>query len=236
MSDQHFTTRRGFVGAMGFGALGLYATWAAYGASPLPFSFAAGDKTTSDSHAGSGHGGGHGAPAEPVISEPAGGHGGGGLSPAEFEKRHADFLARFQQSDGSVHPGVAAAPAEAGHGASGDHGGMTDHKMPATENAGHDTAPPGAPVEVYFAAGRFSFDPDTLVLERDRVYRFYMSASDITHGAAIAFGSGSRIVRLRPGSVTTLDLTFKSAGIHLVYCTVYCGPGHDTMRGRISVA
>jgi len=36
--ERHFTTRRGFVAAMGFGGLGLYVTWAAYGASPLPFS------------------------------------------------------------------------------------------------------------------------------------------------------------------------------------------------------
>ena len=36
--ERHITTRRGFVAAMGFGGLGLYVTWAAYGASPLPFS------------------------------------------------------------------------------------------------------------------------------------------------------------------------------------------------------
>ena len=34
---KHFTTRRGFVAACGFGIVGLYGLWAAYGAAPVPF-------------------------------------------------------------------------------------------------------------------------------------------------------------------------------------------------------
>ncbi len=92
------------------------------------------------------------------------------------------------------------------------------------------------PVEVFLAATRWSFEPDNLQLEVGRPYRFYMMATDIAHGASIAFGPASRIVRLRPGTVTTLDLTFLTTGRRLVYCTVYCGPGHDAMHGEITVA
>jgi cytochrome c oxidase subunit II len=113
----------------------------------------------------------------------------------------------------------------------------------ASEHAGHGTAPAAtlhddgdAPVEVYLAAGRFAFEPDDLRLETGRRYRFHMMATDVAHGASIAFGRASRIVRLRPLTVTTLDLTFHEAGKHLVYCTVYCGPGHDGMHGSITVA
>ena len=35
-SKKHFTTRRGFIAASGFGGLGLYGLWAAYGAAPGP--------------------------------------------------------------------------------------------------------------------------------------------------------------------------------------------------------
>lgn len=31
----HFTTRRGFIAATGFGVVSLYGLWAAYGAAPL---------------------------------------------------------------------------------------------------------------------------------------------------------------------------------------------------------
>src|SRR3974377_2132754 len=93
---RHFTTRRGFVGALGFGSLGLYATWAAYGASPLPF-----ERTPSigevDPHAGHAHSG-H---ADPAMGEA---HGASPMSPAEFERRHADFLTRFREADGSIRP------------------------------------------------------------------------------------------------------------------------------------
>lgn len=294
-NERHFTTRRGFVGAMGFGALGLYATWAAYGASPLPFSSAA---SSVPSGPGGGHGGGHDGPA--VADAPNGAR----MTPAEFEKRHAEFVRTHRQADGSVRPAGAAANHDAAStGAPADHGGpaRTDHgghsTSPTSDHAGHDasmsmshadhgpaapmahdghspaaaakhdghapvavagttaasvghethgdhpapaaSSPPDhadTPIEVYLTAGRFAFEPDDLRLEKGRTYRFHMMATDVAHGASIAFGSASRIVRLRPDTVTTLDLTFREAGRRLVYCTVYCGPGHDVMHASITVA
>lgn len=292
--ERHFTTRRGFVGAMGFGALGLYATWATYGASPLPFGLgdAPADPKT-DHAAGAGdHGGhaapasehtGHGAPAaDPVMATSHGG--GAGLSPHDFEQRHAAFLERFRQADGSIRPtadgaalggdtslsmpmamdmpdmihagghDMAAPDVHAGHSghamtdapsAMADHGpistkmghdGHDGSAPPVASHAGHGGDAAATPIEVYLSAGRFSFEPDDLHLEVGHPYRFHMMATDVAHGASIAFGQASRIVRLRPDTVTTLDLTFRTAGEHLVYCSVYCGPGHDTMHGKITVA
>lgn len=188
----------------------------------------------------------------------------GRLSPEAFTRRHAEFLARFQEADGSVRPvavspgpapepdsamaGRADAPAAmnmtdpAAHGTHAAHDAMPMGQAAPSATA-HDQAPaiarraPAAePIEVYFLAGRFSFEPDRLTLQVDQPYRFQMMASDVAHGASIAFGRASRIVRLRPDTVTTLELTFRQAGEHLVYCTVYCGPGHDGMRGLITVA
>jgi uncharacterized cupredoxin-like copper-binding protein len=238
-STRHFTTRRSFVAGIGFGGLGLYATWAAYGASPLPFT---------SSHADAGTHGHDLAAKGPVMADA------GHLSADDFMRRHADFLKRFQDADGAVRPVAAmtpthAAPTQApsalamgaphaGHGAMSMP--MAPAAAPATEHA-HAAAPAPAvsasdPVEVYFLAGRFSFEPDRLHLRTGQSYRFRMMASDVAHGASIAFGQASRIVRLRPDTVATLDLTFREAGSHLVYCTVYCGPGHDGMRGLITVA
>ncbi len=277
-SKQHFTTRRGFVGAMGFGALGLYATWAAIGASPLPFSGAAQE---GDHHL---HAGDE-AHSDPAMHEA---HAHSAMTPEEFERRHADFLARFRQPDGSVRPtlvvenaggtsgmevtahmGHASSPAASnaaemadmenmpgmvGMHHSADNASADGVSQPPVESLppshatpdpsmthelgaiAHDNADEVRPVEVYFAASQFAFEPDNLHLEVGRRYRFYMMATDVAHGASIAFGPASRIVRLRPGTVTTLDLTFLSTGRRLVYCTVYCGPGHDAMHGSITVA
>ncbi len=380
-SNGHFTTRRGFVGTMGFGALGLYATWAAYGASPTPFSSG---PTPADPHAGHGAPVGHAGHEEPAIAE---GHAPTRMTPDEFRMRHAEFVATNTQPDGSVRPTAPDAHEHAGpdHG-SDDHGAhdhaaqpaarptaptattppaASDHDMHAMHGpvttpptgamphdmashmqmmrnmnaepgtampngmggamppmanmqnmhdghsmSGHDMsnmpemmrnmhgdhamptppaptpvpspqatpapqAPPPAasghdghsmhapaastpapaattptpvattaehvhdhadgPIEVFLSAGRFAFEPADLRLETGRTYRFHMMSTDVAHGASIAFGKASRIVRLRPDTVTTLDLTFREAGRHLVYCTVYCGPGHDGMRASITV-
>jgi hypothetical protein len=283
-SHRHFTTRRAFIGAMGFGALGLYGTWAAIGASPLPFA-GRGEYGDPLSHVG------HDGHSDPQMHET---HGASAMSPEQFERRHADFLKQFRQADGSVRPSSASAqaanmddmpgmetmqsvthgehvePMKAdGHEASAtvempemagmrpsDMAGKTGmshgaqdapEREPAQESQAADSHPmthgsdtsgheEHKPVEVFLSATRWSFEPDNLQLEVGRPYRFYMMATDIAHGASIAFGPASRIVRLRPGTVTTLDLTFLTTGRRLVYCTVYCGPGHDAMHGAITVA
>ena len=90
--------------------------------------------------------------------------------------------------------------------------------------------------EVYLMAMQWAYLPGVLRLQTGVPYRFRMMAMDSTHGAAIALGSGSRIIRLRPGVLVEQELTFKRPGEYLVYCTVYCGLPHDRMQGKIIVA
>jgi len=104
--------------------------------------------------------------------------------------------------------------------------------------AGHDThadTAEVAPIEVYLLAERWYFEPAHLRLETGVSYRFRMLAADIAHGASIELGAGSRMARLRPGAVTEMDLRFERPGDHLVYCSLYCGQGHDLMQARIEV-
>ena len=206
----HFTTRRGFVAAVGFGIVGLYGLWAGYGAAPLPFL-----------------GGSH----EPVAGEgdahgiAGGGHGAGGVSsPEEFRRGVEEFAARYRQPDGSVRPSAAggAAGAHASHG--------MDHAVDQAAEAA------GGPDDVYLMAYQWGFEPAVLRLEANRPYRLRMMAVDVSHGAAIQLGRGSRIVRLRTNTLVEQTTTFARPGEHLVYCTVYCGPGHARMQGRLIVA
>jgi heme/copper-type cytochrome/quinol oxidase subunit 2 len=43
------------------------------------------------------------------------------------------------------------------------------------------------------------------------------------------------MVRLRPGQLTEMDITFTKPGRYLVHCTVYCGMVHDYMQATIEV-
>jgi heme/copper-type cytochrome/quinol oxidase subunit 2 len=202
---RHFTTRRGFVAACGFGIVGLYGLWAGYGAAPVPF-LGRHDEPAGEGGAHEVAGGGHGM--------------GGSFPPEEFRRLAEDFAARFRQPDGSVRPGGApAAPAgHAGH-------GMGDAAK-AEDN----------PDDVYLMAYQWGFAPAVLRLEANRPYRLRMMAVDVSHGAAIRLGPGSRIVRLRANTLVEQTTTFTRPGEHLVYCTVYCGPGHARMQGRLIVA
>jgi heme/copper-type cytochrome/quinol oxidase subunit 2 len=94
----HFTTRRGFITATGFGVVGLYGLWAAYGAAPL------GVFRKPEEHADAGENadaGGHGAAAGP--------------SPAEFRKLAENFIEANKQPDGSVWPRLAATGGDHAH-------------------------------------------------------------------------------------------------------------------------
>jgi plastocyanin len=90
-ATKHFTARRGFIAASGFGLLSLYLVWAGYGAAPLGFGH--------HEDAGDGH-----------ADEPAaGGHGGHGEAPAgpsreEFRKLADAFIQDHKLADGSVRP------------------------------------------------------------------------------------------------------------------------------------
>lgn len=219
--NRHLTTRRGFVATMGFGAVGLYGLWAAYGAAPLPFGGGGGNAVPADDHGG-GHGG-HGG-------------GGGGMLPEEFRRLTGDFVQRFRQPDGSVRPmATPAAPASHdAHGGHGGHGGHGDHG--ATMTMAMESPDAVDPRDVYLMAEQWRYEPDRLRLEVGKPYRFRMMAMDVPHGASIQLGPASRIIRLRPDTLVESTITFQKPGEYLVYCTVFCGSGHDAMHGRIIVA
>lgn len=113
------------------------------------------------------------------------------------------------------------------------------HEEAAMGNEGAD-APHGTeqPIDVYILAQRYSFEPDLLRLERNVPYRFRMMAVDTSHGVSVlgSIALGAHIMRARPQALSEMVMTFTRPGEHLVYCTVYCGEGHDMMQAKIIVA
>ena len=225
---RHFTTRRSFVAAMGFGGVSLYALWVAYGAAPGPLAFLG-----PVDHAAGG-------------DDPVAGHGGhdgvaDDTAAAEFRRLVSEFVERYRLPDGSVHPrrlvpGTAPATdhdtssaAMAGH----DHGHAP--AAPAEDSGNGHARGDDDPIDVYMLAEKWSYEPALLRLDAGVVYRCRMMAADVSHGASIQFGRGGRMIRLRRDTVAEMLITFEKPGRHLVYCTVYCGPGHDLMQARIEV-
>lgn len=235
----HLTTRRAFVAATGFGAVGLYGLWAAYGAAPGPLALLGldGQHGAASDHAGSGQAG------HVAAAGAGGGHGRDvtGPSTEDFRRMTAEFIERFRLPDGRVHPRRMAAPmtmpaTDANAGAAVDHASMGHGTSMSV--GGHAAAPAGdgAPIEVLMSAGKFYYLPNALRLDAGQPYRFRMMALDISHGASIQFGQGGRMMRLRPARLTETEMTFRRPGRYLVTCTIYCGAGHDLMQATIEVA
>lgn len=226
----HFTARRGFIAAMGFGGVGLYALWVAYGAAPGPLALLGLDRGHDGEREGAGHGG-HGAAA-------------GGPTADDFRRMTAEFVARYRTPDGAVHPrllpGATPSGVSAGKGRAALGPEVHDaHGAHPVETGRLSDVPgglaDGAVRDVYLLAEKWFYEPAYLRLDLGVPHRFHMMATDVSHGASIQFGRGGRMIRLRPGIAATQEMTFARPGNLLVYCTVYCGQGHDAMKARIEV-
>lgn len=82
---------------------------------------------------------------------------------------------------------------------------------------------------------RYSYVPRVLRLEHGVAYRFRMMSIDVNHGASIHSGFAGHIMRRPAKTMVEMVMTFPERGEYMIYCTVYCGEGHSTMKGKIIV-
>lgn len=240
----HFTTRRGFIAASGFGGISLYGLWAAYGAAQTPWALLGLDQPRGANHAEHA--------AAPMEELPAAGahsaHGSAtGPSAQEFSRLATEFADRYRMPDGSVYPRRLATA----HPPVADpHAGHDMAHMPAAQpqaqselHSGHAPAVPtshgeataGPAIDVLMVAGKWYYLPNVLRLDAGQPYRFKMMAMDVAHGASIQFGQGGRMMRLQAGRVAETELTFLRPGRYFMHCTVYCGDAHDRMQATLEV-
>jgi cytochrome c oxidase subunit II len=224
---RHFTTRPGFVIFVGLLVLSLYFVWAAYGAAPTSLSFltetpakqasvmpmAGMEIESAESMAMAGHGAGVGA-----------------MTPEKFEEITSRFIEDLSLPDGSVRP-----TREWMASAGGDN--KQEEKSAAMPQQGSEAVKDEAdqPIDVYLKAMRFSYEPRVLRLKRGIPYRFRVMSIDVNHGASIHTGLAGHIMRRPAKTLTEMVMTFSQFGEFMVYCTVYCGAGHDQMKGKIIV-
>jgi len=86
---------------------------------------------------------------------------------------------------------------------------------------------------VQMSAFRFGFDPNPVIVNEGDQVKLVVSSTDVTHGFSIAeFGVN---VQLFPGRPSIIDFTADRSGTFIFYCSVPCGAGHSSMRGRLIV-
>ena len=93
---------------------------------------------------------------------------------------------------------------------------------------------PGPTREFEITAERFTFTPSTLeVREGDRV-KLTLRSRDVTHGFAIET-LGIRQEVPRGGEPVVVEFIASTPGVHRFACSVFCGRGHATMAGILTI-
>ena len=78
----------------------------------------------------------------------------------------------------------------------------------------------------------FAWLPAELTLPANTPVTFHLTSPDVTHGFQIVRTNGQAM--LLPGYVSQFTTEF-DPGEYLVVCNEYCGLGHHTMAGKLSV-
>ncbi len=82
-------------------------------------------------------------------------------------------------------------------------------------------------------ARKFSYTPSQITVKRGESVVLEFTAVDFTHG----FNVPDMHIRsdLVPGKVTQVEINTDTAGDFDFLCDNFCGSGHETMNGRITV-
>ena len=88
-------------------------------------------------------------------------------------------------------------------------------------------------VQVTQVAQAFAFQPSDVRVPVGAEVEFYLTARDVIHGYQIERTNVN--VELIPGEVARLHYTFDEPGVYRVTCNEYCGIGHHTMLGSVTV-
>jgi cytochrome c oxidase subunit 2 len=88
-------------------------------------------------------------------------------------------------------------------------------------------------VQVTQVATAFVFRPSDVRVPVGAEVEFYLTASDVIHGYQIE--KTNLNAELIPGQVSRMRYTFDEPGVYRVTCNEYCGIGHHTMLGTVTV-
>jgi plastocyanin len=151
------------------------------------------------------------------------------MAEAEHEEEHNE-LAEVMHMEGDEHP-----PEEHEDEYAEDE--EEDEHAEGEEEDEH--AEEEEPIDVYMIAERYYYDPAVLRLERGVPYNFRMMAMDTGHGISVlgnmSVSVGGHMMRSPVGQVAEMVMNFQKTGEYMVYCTVYCGEGHEFMTATIIV-
>ena len=93
--------------------------------------------------------------------------------------------------------------------------------------------PSGEVKEFKLTAKQFAFEPSTIEVNKGDRVKLTVTSLDVPHGIAIPeYGINER---LDPGNEVKIEFTAEKEGTFTAFCSVFCGSGHSSMKGKIVV-
>lgn len=87
--------------------------------------------------------------------------------------------------------------------------------------------------EFKMTAKQFVFEPDTIEVNKGDKVRLIVTSTDVAHGITIPqYGINEK---LAPGKPVTIEFMADREGTFEAFCSVFCGAGHQKMKGKIIV-
>lgn len=89
--------------------------------------------------------------------------------------------------------------------------------------------------EIKITAKRYAFTPKEITVEKGRKVRLLVTAMDVNHGFAIDAFKIRKKIDPESEEPTVIELVPDAEGEYEFYCAVFCGSGHDGMKGKLIV-
>ncbi len=83
-------------------------------------------------------------------------------------------------------------------------------------------------------ARRYAFEPASITVPRGTPVRLLVRSADEAHGLAIARFKVAKEIP-RGGDPVVITFTPTAVGRFPILCSLYCGDGHDAMKGTLIV-
>lgn len=113
--------------------------------------------------------------------------------------------------------------------------GCTSAPTTNNTNPGDDTGgtPTAATKEFTVKAMSFDFVPSTITVNKGDTVILHVTSEDTQHGISIPqFGVNEN---LPPGQTVTVQFVADKSGTFPFFCSVFCGSGHQSMKGSLIV-
>ena len=87
--------------------------------------------------------------------------------------------------------------------------------------------------EFHIIAKQYTFEPNTITVDKGDRVRLHVKSDDVTHGISIPDFGVIEIIKV--GQPITVEFIASKAGVFGMFCSEYCGAGHPNMKGTLIV-